>query len=353
MAYRFPNSGTLEIDAEGHSRARAAVIVSGLGVTLALIWVATHPSVWSVGLAALASASVIMTGRRYVGRRTGWEITHGGVRRLGVGGENLDGARVERVRVDLLPGSGIDTGLTENARHEYVVDLVWVANDRLEQLRAFSSTSESTTRQAAEAIALHMTWPMEDAIGDEAELREADALELRAERKPEPTEPPPEGIRSERHAGESSLVVDGLMSKKNRGRLPTFAVAASSLTGAGVAGTILFSPVSIGATTLVAGFAGAIGCVAVAFGIEAGLSRARARLTVRQGVLYREVHLGPVCLQTSQLDLRRVERVRVQTRTPAPHGCVLVCPETTMRLGPALDSPALRWLEMWIASRLP
>jgi len=84
-----------------------------------------------------------------------------------------------------------------------------------------------------------------------------------------------------------------------------------------------------------------------------GVTRVRTELTVRHGSFHQDRYLGPIRAFSTKLDLRKVERVRVQTRDPVTQGCVLVCDDETLRIGRGLEKPALEWLRDWTQSRLP
>ena len=193
----------------------------------------------------------------------------------------------------MAPGAddGSDAGSGAKGGHvAYGVDLLLEGDRRRDALRVLTAPSEPVARQAAEAIAAHMSWPFEDAIGDEIEVRAHDEIDQRPERKPEPDTAPPAGITRRDCNGSPGLALRGLLTEQ---------------------------------------------------------------VVVEQGILRRRLRLGPLPLPTREIDLRRVERIRVQTRVREVRGCVLVSNAETLRLGRGLEREALHWLRAWIQSRLP
>ena len=190
-----------------------------------------------------------------------------------------------------------------------------------------------------------MLWPLEDVIGDESEIRSPDALYLRADRKPDPLEPPPEGISLCDREGEKILVLGGLFSNEQQRFLP---VAIGGWIASGIAAALLVTePMR----------AVAVAAILIGEGLLVGallaMNHVEDELSVQQGRIHRHLHLGSIRYHSAELDLRKVERVRVQTRDAVVQGCVLVCDDKTLRLGRRLEKPALEWLRDWVQARLP
>ena len=216
-------------------------------------------------------------------------------------------------------------------------------------IRVMTSTSEPVARQAAEEVARHMLWPLEDVIGDDAEIRSPDALDLRADRKPEPTKPPPQGIAVLTRNGETVLGLSGLFSATQRQFLP---IAIGGSIAPSIIAALLVTQMLTGSMMTFAVASILLG-ESILVGGLIGLSRIKTELSVQQGRFYQDRYIGPVRVFSAELDLRKLERVRVQTRDPVTQGCVLVCDDQTLRIGRGLEKPALEWLRDWTQSRLP
>ena len=348
MAYRIERPGTLHVYAEGRDAAIAVLALFGVVTAGSVGWNVLTTGWQNEMLAALGVLAFLAVMGRFVFRHDRHEIGPQGIRTLGRDAVARPDVRVDRVRVDvsLRRPSGDGRGA---ARVDYEVELVLDEAGRRDTLLVLSAPTEAVAREAAEEIAREMGWPFEDAVGDEPELREPDEIDRRAERKPEPTGEVPSGIRVLRHARGESLELEGLISPAQARLLP--------ILGVGVAST----------TVLAAGFVwhwmeptmAMVGIAlmglgdAVFLGILFGLRASRERVVVSSGLVERRVQAGPLRLPGRALDLRRVERVRIQTRIPLLRGCVLVSNDDTMRLGRGLDREGLRWLQGWLQSRLP
>lgn len=318
MAYRLSRPGTLEVRTEGR------------------------------GLAGL------------IGRGPRYEITRDGVRPLGGKVSAMRPAsRVTCVRLGLRTPSGDSTAAaahdtppaanTARSPLGYCVDLLLEGDRRGEVLTVLTAPSEPAARQAAEAIAAHMSWPFEDAIGDEIERRQPDEIDHRPDRKPEPDSPMPTGIASRSSGYSSGLVLRGMPPEKRSRLVPIAVGAVLTTTPVAVALAWSFFEGPLLAPLIGAILVADLGTVALLL----GLAGSEEEVFVEQGVLRRRLHLGPLPLPTSEIDLRRVERIRIQTRFDELRGCVLVTNMDTLRVGRGLDREALHWLQAWIQSRLP
>lgn len=351
MAYRLPRPGVLEVYPEGHRKAILALSAFGLVVVAALTWTAISSGWQNEMWGAVAFTALVSGFGAFVLRSEECTLTPEGIRHTVEGASSGPIIPVLEVRIDLEVTQPVNRGVSR-PRLDYCVDLVLDATNEAgepDTIRVFSSTTEPVARQAAEEIALHMLWPFEDAIGDEAEIRLPDALALRADRKPDPQEPPPTGITLGDRNGETILVLGGLFSEDQRRMLP---IAIGGSITSSIAAAALVTTMATGPML---GFA--IAAIVIADGLLVGgllaANSVQSELSVQQGFVHRHFHVGPVRVHSAELDLRKVERVRVQTKDPVAQGCVLVCDDTTLRLGRGLEKPALEWLRDWVQSRLP
>jgi hypothetical protein len=351
MAYRIPRPGVLEVYTEGRRLAILVLGAFGLVVAGVLAWTAMTSGWQSEMWGAVAVTALVGGFGAFALRPEETTLTSEGIRPVQGGSVSGPLVPVLEVRMDLEVTQPINSGISR-PRLDYCVDLVLDAtNESGEQdtIRVFSSASEPVARQAAEEIALKMLWPLEDVIGDEVEIRSPDALNFRADRKPDPQEPPPAGITQFDRNGETVLVLAGLFSEDQRRFFP---VAIGGSVASCVAAALLV-------TTMLSGpmLGAVIAAILIGDGLlVAGLlasNSVQSELSVQQGIVHRHFHVGPIRVHSAELDLRKVERVRVQTKDPVAQGCVLVCDDTTLCLGRGLEKPALEWLRDWVQSRLP
>lgn len=351
MAYRLPRPGVLEVYTEGRRMAILLLGAFGLVVAGALAWTLISSGWQSEMWGAVAFTAIVGGFGAFALRGEACTLTPEGIRHAREGSTSGPTIPVLEVRIDLEVTQPASSGVSRR-RFDYCVDLVLDATNDAgdpDTIRVFSSTVEPVARQAAEEIAFHMLWPLEDAIGDEAEIRSPDALGLRADRKPDPQEPPPAGITLSDRNGETILVLGGLFSEDQRRMLP---VAIGGSVASSIAAAVLVMTIATGPMLGIA-----IVAILLADGLLVGgllaANSVESELSVQQGFVHRHYHVGPVRVHSAVLDLRKVERVRVQTKDPVVQGCVLVCDDTTLRLGRGLEKPALEWLRDWVQSRLP
>ena len=350
MAYRLTRPGEIQIYTEG--RRLSGLMMGGLALVIvaAMGWTALQ-SGWQNEMLGGVFALFFLGGMGAIFLRSEDFLINGqGVRPLRQDTKGPVHADVERLRIDIeTRGASSKDPNSRSGRVDYCLDVILHDAGGEDSLRVFSGPSEPVVRQAAEEIAAHMQWPLEDAIGDELEIREPDALDARLDRKPEPAEEPPAGILRCIENGETILALQGLISASQRRILPLIAVAgvSSGLIGAGFAWSVLEGPLASVAVGLMM-----LGDGLIVAGAWA-LTRVSEEVVVRQGIAHRQFHIGPFRLESSEIDLRRIERIRIQTRFAVARGCVLVTDDATMRLGRGLEGPALRWLRAWLESRLP
>ena len=354
MAYRLPRPGVIEVYTEG--RRTAIVVLASFAAVIAgvLAWV-TLTSGWQMAMVAPIVVVGLLSGvGLYVLRSEETTITSEGIRPADIPRQTGPGPgpQVLEVRIGVEIAQRANTSARSHTRINYCVDLVLDSLSEAGEpdlIQVMSSTSEPVARQAAEEIARHMLWPLEDVIGDDAEIRSPDGLDLRAERKPEPTEPPPRGITLFERNGETVLGLSGVLSDAQRQFVPLAiggSVASSAVAALMVTTMLEGSMLGLAIGTIVLGDALIVGGII-------GVTRVRTELTVRHGSFHQDRYLGPIRAFSTKLDLRKVERVRVQTRDPVTQGCVLVCDDETLRIGRGLEKPALEWLRDWTQSRLP
>jgi len=352
MAYRLPRPGVIEVYTEG--RHTAIVVLACFAAVTAgvLAWV-TLTSGWQLAmLAPLAVVGLLGGVGLLVLRADETTITSEGICPIDAPPHSEAAPRVLEVRIGVEINQHSHASGTSRPRIDYCVDLVLDSTSEAGEsdvIQVMSSTSEPVARQAAEEIARHMLWPLEDVIGDDAEIRSPDALDLRAERKPEPTEPPPRGITRFERNGETVLGLSGVLSDAQRQFVPLAiggSIASSAVAALMVTTMLEGTMLGLAIGTIVLGDALIVGGII-------GVTRVRTELTVRHGSFHQDRYLGPIRAFSTKLDLRKVERVRVQTRDPVTQGCVLVCDDETLRIGRGLEKPALEWLRDWTQSRLP
>ena len=349
MAYRFPRAGHLEICTPQPSFAPFAW--SAFGLLLAVhLGLAIYEHGGSADLLGPALGVIGCTGMARISRRTDrWEATREGAHLPGE--SSLAPRPVDRVRLRIeLLGAAPNVGAKAGPVVRYVVEAM--VGDRQDEraLTIERSVSETRARQVAEAVAIQMGWALEDTLGDFEELRLPDEMSRRAERKPAPTEPPPRGVRVDVRHGEEVVLVEDEFPEAFRRRIPIVATgtAAASLATAAALWTLL------GVTSVTLGIGSGLVVVAgAAIALRLAPCRLASEISVQQGVLHRRLALGPCVVQTKEVDLRRVERVRVQTLEPLTRGCAVVSDDTTLRAGRSLEKPALLWLQAWIQSRIP
>ncbi|GEM_PF-6103870 len=348
MAYRMPRPGHLEV--HSGQRGFAAFVWAAFGLLLVgHMTMTVFESGWSndllggvFGIALLAGLGLL------VFRNDSWQVTPHGVQLAGEKQPRAD-VVVDRLRLEVeLHTSANNTGTAGRQVVYYAIEAMVHEQGRGHAIEIDSFRSEAKARQAAEAIALHMGWPLEDAIGDREEIRTPDEMNRLAEHKPAPTEPPPAGLRVEARRGQEVLIVEGLFQQRQRKMLPI--VGVGMFTTSVITAALLWStlgeaaPLAVGLVLL---------CDVIGFAALVAAWHVEAELSVEHGVVRRRLHVGPVHVQTKAMDLREVERVRVQTKERLARGCVLVSDDATLRVGQALEKPALLWLQAWLESRIP
>lgn len=349
MAYRFVRAGTLEVYTEGRRMALVALGALAFAIVCALGGTVISTG-WQNEMLGGVAALLLLAGiAGLVLRNETFRVTHQGVQHVGEDDLPRPDVRVTGVRIGMEMRASSSSNRQRSRGVEYCVDLVLDDAGKEDTIRAFSAPSEPVARQAAEEIAMKMMWPFEDAIGDELDVRQPDALDRRADRKPAPTEAPPKAITVVTRDGSPALLIDRVVARRQKRMLPiVFAGALGATLIAAVAASMwLENPL------VMTGIAMMVALDVVALGVVLEMTKAREEIHVDQGVLRRQLVLGSIRLPASGVDLRRVERIRIQTKLPMARGVVLVSNDETLRLGRGLDTPALRWLQSWLQSELP